>query len=688
MGCHMNVNLGDKIRKKVAPDGTIELVAGDNEIWFNNANQPGQTNFQLLELMRSPFVLGTNAAADGGRLAPFRSSMELHVSVSDTGGHTLFDNLTFTTFQEVDGNSGRPGVATSGAAMNQTMPHTVRRRETKGCESCHSLVDRDRRARNQHILAETYGIGAGRYPYVGDWAIAAGAGGVELHDYKQEAELAGTTPGASTRFPGVIVNPADRIAANVEPLFDGALAAMSATDVALVRNFSPAPPGDGPPPPPTLRDLAVVTATDGTAGALVVADITRRGHPLEASRPGSTDTARVFVLPLAGQARALARLSPDVSDPFVYVADGSAGLSVVELGGAPQASVDAAALVRTVPLPSGRDAIEVALAGDVAYVGTEQGTVEVFDLADPRAPVRVGGVDASGAVRGLAVGGFTLYAATSEGLAAWSIADPLDPVVPAGAASALVLAGLDGQELFFSAGHIYLAAGTDGVRDVDATTPAAPVDRGDLVASIAPGESVDAADVVVSQLAGQTWLLVAETGGALVGLKLDRRLSTRERCLPDPLDRSCGLDMDWRDPTILGRDPSIDPVSGAVDAGDPSGPPFFRQPPAILTGARRLARPSTWEQIGTQTGRRVRDSFMPGSGVLSLPVMQRMAAVEVCENQDFIDLNGSGLGPLGPADDQFFATGECRPFGVEASRTLPRAPRRATDGGEQCELAE
>jgi hypothetical protein len=40
MGCHMNVNLGDRIRKKVAPDGSIELVAGDNEIWFNNANQP------------------------------------------------------------------------------------------------------------------------------------------------------------------------------------------------------------------------------------------------------------------------------------------------------------------------------------------------------------------------------------------------------------------------------------------------------------------------------------------------------------------------------------------------------------------------------------------------------------------------------------------------------------------------
>jgi hypothetical protein len=678
MGCHMNVNLGDKIRKKVAVDGSIELVAGDNEVWFNNANQAGQTNFQLLELMRSPFVLGTNAAADGGRLAPFRSSMELHVSISDTDGHTIFDNVTFTTFQTVDGNSGRPRVATSGSAMNQTMPHTVRRRETKGCEACHALVDSDGRVRNDHILAETLGVGAGRYPYVGDWAIAAGPGGIELFEHKQEAQLAGTTPGASTRFPGVIVNPNDRVAANVEPIFDGGLAGFAGTDVALVRNFARAPAAGAEPPPPTLRDLAVITASDGaSAGILVVSDVSGRGHPT-ATRPGSADAARVFTLPLPGQARALARLPPDVSDPFLYIADGSAGLTVVELTGAPAAAADAAEIVTTVALPGGRDASEVVLAGDVAYVGTDQGTIEVFDLSDPRAPDHAASVQGSGPVNGLAIGGFTLYAATGDGLAAWSILEPLDPVVTTGADDALVLGGFAAQELFFSGGHVYVAAGAGGVLDIDVTTPAEPVDLGDLVASIAPGETVDAADVVVSQLAGQTWVLVGETTGGLVGLKLDRRLSTRERCLPDPLDGACGLDMDWRDPTVMGRDPSFDPLTGDFDADDPSGAPFFRQAPGILLGARRLARPSTWEQIGTQTGRRVRDSFMPGTGVLSLEVMQRMVGLEVCENQDFIDLNGSGLGPLGPADDQFFNTGECQPWGIEAS-SVPsaRAIRRA-----------
>ena len=390
------------------------------------------------------------------------------------------------------------------------------------------------------------------------------------------------------------------------------------------------------------------------------------------------NAGKVFTLALPGAGRALTRLPPDVSDPFVYVADGTAGLTVIEVTGAPTSGSPAAHVVTTVALPSGRDATEVALAGDVAYVGTAQGTIEVYDLSDPRAPSHTTSVSISGEVRGLALGGFDLYAATSTGLSVLSIIDPQNPVVPTGAPSAEVLSGFAGQELYYYGGRLFVAAGADGVLDIDATTPAAPVNLGNLVDEIAPGETVNAQDVEVSQLAGQTWVLAADANGDLVGLKLDRRQSTRERCLPDPIDAGCGLDMDWRDPTIMGRDPAFDPNTGAFDAGDPSGAPFFRQTSTILSAGRRIARPALWEQIGTQTGRRVRDSFMPGSGVLSLGVMQTMHdQVQVCENQDFIDLNGSGLGPLGPADDNFFATGQCTPYGMEARQAvMPRRVRR------------
>src|SRR6185295_16794576 len=115
-------------------------------------------------------------------------------------------------------NSGRTNVATSGVAMNQTMPHTVRPNEARDCATCHPLVDAAGKVRNEHLLAETYGLGTGAYPYVGDWGIAAGAGGIELYEYKQEKELANNVGVRSQRFPGMIVNPVSRQLANIEPI--------------------------------------------------------------------------------------------------------------------------------------------------------------------------------------------------------------------------------------------------------------------------------------------------------------------------------------------------------------------------------------------------------------------------------------------------------------------------------------
>lgn len=653
MGCHTNTNFGDKVVSKVLPDGTIEKVAGENEVWFNNRNQAARTNFQLLSLMRSPFVLGYNAGAEGQRLAPFRSSMQVHLSVSDADGNTVIDNATFTTHQALDANSGRANVATSGAAMNQTMPHTVRPREVRTCEQCHTLVDRDGRARNEHILAETYGVGAGRYPYVGDWVLMAGAGGLELFEHKEEAQLLGTTAGASSRFPGIIVNPADRVAGNVEPV----LAPLAtATDVALIRNFTPPLAADGRPQKPTLRDLAVMTVNQDASGALVISDVSFRGHPTLATRPLPTDQTRVFRLPLPDQAAALAHLAPDVSDPFVYVATGAAGLTAVEITGAPAQDAQAARITAVVPIPGGAAggrAIEVALAGDIAYVGTDQGTLEIYDLGDPRLPVHIGSVDAGGGqVRGLDVAGFVLCAATSNGLAIFDITILDRPALPAGAAGILAVPG-DMREVFYAEGHAYVAAGPAGLLDIDITTPAAPG------TPVVVDNTVDAVDVIVSKVPGQTWLLIADAAGDLVGHKLDNSLSTRERCFPDPRGAGCGLDMDFRDPTIMGRDPDADGIA------------TFRMAGAILSAGRRLARPAYWEKIGTQTGRRYRDSFMPGSGVLSYPVMQRMHAIQVCEDTRTVDRSGNGLGEMGLADAAFLSTGVCTPNPPLSRRPAP-----------------
>ena len=667
LGCHVDMNLGDPQRKHVAANGAIVQSAAENETWLSNNRNSAHVNFQLLGMLRSPFMLGVGSKAEAGRLMPYRSSMQVHLSVTGADGHTALNDTTFTTFQALDANSGRMNVATSAVAMNQTMPHTVRPREARGCEMCHALVDAQGRVRNEHVLAQTYGLGTGSYPFVGDWAITAGTGGIELIEHKQEKELAANVAGKSNRFPGLIVNPATRTAAAVEPILDGSLAGGVATDVVLIRNFNPTPALGGT-APPTLRDLAVF-AVDAATEALVITDVTARGHP-SSSRVSVNTAARSTIVTLPAAPRALAHLSPDVSDPFVYVAVGNAGVSVVEIRNAP-GTAGAAMLRATVPI-GGKTATDLALAGDMLYVGTAQGTIETLSLADPDTPVLMNSVVVGSPVNDIAIHGFLMFVGTPGGVGTLALDDPSKPAPPRGTGSTVQLAGgVPVNGLAVREGKVYVA-GSSGVFELDMRTPGVAVTP-QAITGNAVNNPVDL--VISGTLPGQTWVLVLEGNGALVGIKLDNKLSTREKCFPNPKTTCKPLDMQLMDPTILGRDPSVEPVSGQFDpaAVDPSAPPFFRINPTIVTSARRLARPAQWDVLGTLTGRRLRDSFMPGSGVLSLEVMQRMHAYEVCELEGQPSTNPSGLDALGK-----FEGNQCVPFSGQSARA---ACTPATFGG-------
>jgi hypothetical protein len=117
------------------------------------------------------------------------------------------------------------------------------------------------------------------------------------------------------------------------------------------------------------------------------------------------------------------------------------------------------------------------------------------------------------------------------------------------------------------------------------------------------------------------------------------------------------------DPTQMSRDPSFDPNTMTVDVLVPSSVTSFTQQRGILSAGRRLARPAVWDQLGTLTGRRVRDSFMAGAGALSLPVMQRLRTVAVCETNQPSN-HPAGLGALGYPD----GGGGCQPFGASTAR--------------------
>jgi len=456
------------------------------------------------------------------------------------------------------------------------------------------------------------------------------------------------------------------------------VAGSTATDVILIRNFNPTPQ-PGMTAPPSLRDIAVIAVDAGGLGRLVISDVSARGHP-SSSRTALSDPNHQFTLSLPSPPLALAHISPDVSDPFVYAAVGTAGVSVIQIAGPPSASATAATLLTTVPLPVNRTATAAVLAGDMLYVGTAEGTIEALSLADPTSPIPMGGATIGQPVTSLATAGFTLFVGTDTGLGALALDIPTMPMPLTGAAGAIVSPGLAVKNMAVMGNHLYIATGT-GVHDLDIRTIAQPIDLGDLVPGLAPAQSINAQDIVVSKLAGQTWLLVLDgVTGDLWGLKLDNRLARQERCYPNPSMANCLLDLDFMDPTISGRDPSFDPLTQTFDATDPSSPTFIHFTHTIIGAGTRLARPSIWEQIGTLTGRRLRDSFMPGSSVLSLPVMQQMRSVKLCES-GATSTTPEGLGALGLADAGFMSGGPCQPLGTSARLALFR-PKQACKLGD------
>ena len=160
--------------------------------------------------------------------------------------------------------------------------------------------------------------------------------------------------------------------------------------------------------------------------------------------------------------------SVEVHPPYAYVADFNAGVHVVDVS-TPSSPVQAGFLV----LPSAR---RIRVDGRYAYVarGVSAGTggIEVLDVANPRHPVRIGGVGGE-FTEDIALGPGFGYAARLDGL--WTV-DLTDPRSPA----------LRGFNPPYAGGvslvgrNVFVAAGVNGVRVVDVSRPDAPFTAGML----------------------------------------------------------------------------------------------------------------------------------------------------------------------------------------------------------------
>jgi hypothetical protein len=198
-------------------------------------------------------------------------------------------------------------------------------------------------------------------------------------------------------------------------------------------------------------------------GALLVIDIGDPAHP-----------ALLAQVPLADAAGGVA-----VDGRFAYVASGYSGLQIVDLErrGGP-AVVGSQGMFGNSAYFTG-----VALSGGRAYVADLINGIQVIDVANPAVPALLGSLDLAplpSAVGnpGVVVAGRTAFVADAgNGLLAVDVGDPSSPWLRASLATTGPAAGLAAGS-GPAEGFVFLAAGANGVRTIDARVPGSLTDVG------------------------------------------------------------------------------------------------------------------------------------------------------------------------------------------------------------------
>lgn len=595
LSCHFNTNF----------DGSKPEVAGVNGqrgVFIDNEERPGFTDFALFGFTRSPFVLGKAGTTEAGKLAPFRSTMQVHASVSgpiEGGGSndTILDNLVFTT-----GVPTASADIASGVAMNMFMPHTVRKEETRDCETCHTLVDAAGRVVNNHLLAGTFGYGTGRYDNLGDWLLVATDQGLRQVDFKKEQ-----AGGSKNVWPGfVLSDDAPRIVAPGP--------ATPAADVAIVKNFTP----KGEP----VRGVDLAFVAEGAAGVRVV-DVTGR------------DTGNYVPLPdvvvaTSGPANAVDHVSPDLSDAIVHVAAGTAGLQAIDLSGYFAGDPPA---VTTFAGWDGSNALDVEVHGDIAWVAAGAAGLKAVRVRGAGEGL-VGGaalVPAGEARKVAVMDRFAFVAAGAGGLQVFEITDPTAPVRVA----SLAFGSGEANGVALQGSKALVAGGTAGLHIVDITRPEAPVTIQTVKTFNTTDALADVRDVVVGSVPRKTFAVVADAD-RLVIFNLTDPLDWREH-LATQATTNYKYSLERRD-IMTPRDPTNTDLTQGALVFDLGG-----------AAPRRIAPGASLDRLADEGGRRLRESWQEGAGVVDPETAARMRAVvveEVPGTTDLDDRSGNGLGPL------------------------------------------
>jgi len=426
------------------------------------------------------FMLGVNGTTKGHRLAPVRSSSALVISSTNA----LRDHIYIQ----------QPPISAPGyssQAFNPHVPHTVRSRETQGCNSCHVTKENDNNAwLAQLMLQGTNMVNfVGRYAYVAEGDKGFEAIGVTEWDEPQ------AVIGSSLHK---IVYP-DYYAAHEKRGMELEVAHHHHGEVRSVQ----------------MRG-EYLFAANGEEGFEVydVANVDNKDYSERiSSAPVSPVGQRTFVKTKFAAAVALPTTMPMQPDrqtqlipenqeqpihplyKYAYIADREEGLILVDVttltDGDPSnnylsravtfnpttvtlakssaltnSSADAESML--VPVGSLKGANAIAVAGRWVYIGCDAGVV-IIDVDKPLEPKIVATIKDIEKPTSIAIQFRYAFITDAKGLRVVDVTDPTNPRL------AVTLPTGDARSVYVARTYAYVAAGAQGMVIVDVEKPESPV---------------------------------------------------------------------------------------------------------------------------------------------------------------------------------------------------------------------
>ena len=466
-------------------------------------------------------------------------------------------------------------------------------------------------------------------------------------------------------FPGFDVdNNADGKTRFRKVEFDGSqdgAAFVNPRDTALIRNYIAKDH--------VIRGADLVFVADGTGGLKIVLATARDGAQIAKTerraefpdpdaaaenirkKLGPTTVATVPTV----NAQGVDVVSSDLSDEFVYVADGQAGIKVVRVH---EIFTAGPQIVGQADTPG--FANKVRIEGNFLYVADGPAGLTVVDVTDRNNPRVVKTVPTGGNALDVAVyGAFAFIANGNNGMAVVDISNELNPKAvttfnPGGVIN-------DARGIDYADNRAYLADGVNGLRIIDITIPALPellltLNRGERNGGNDPID--DAESITMATVPFRTFAMVSDGKNGLRAINVTDFRDIRERLFNSsaftPISSDPGVEKVFQNHfnlTLALRDPltPFDRANLQINAaGQVGNPPFKVTTFAISAGQRllRIARGRQLDKLADQDGRTLRDSTAVGARALSREVMDKMRNVNVVIQPGTSDDKGNGLGNI------------------------------------------